>query len=130
RRIMVDGFLRHRAREGRAMRKAAFYALAFCFLGTWTATAGQTPEKIHTIKIVPDPAFGQGVAWDSIFRKETDVSLAFLPDGSFFLGCGREAKVYKFDAAGKIVSSFGRKGQGPGDLTEKGAPRSKGSKPA
>jgi hypothetical protein len=98
------------------MRKAAIYTLVFCFFSAWPTTAGPTPEKIKTIKIVPDPAFGQDVAWDSIFKKEYDKSPAFLPDGSFFLGSNQEGKIYKFDPLGRIVSTFGRKGQGPGDL--------------
>ncbi|MCX6559424.1 MAG: hypothetical protein NTZ26_02810 [Candidatus Aminicenantes bacterium] len=98
------------------MRKTAIFTFAVCLLGWSASLVGYTPEKIQTIKIVPDPAFGQGVAWDTIFNQSLDKSLAFLPDGGFYRGSNQEGKIYKFDAAGKIVKSFGRKGQGPGDL--------------
>jgi hypothetical protein len=98
------------------MRKSAAF---FCLLlgigcGLWAAQA--VPEGTKTIKIVPDPVFGQGVAWDTIFNPSLDKSLAFLPDGSFFRGSQREGKIYKFDPSGKLSKSFGRQGQGPGDL--------------
>jgi hypothetical protein len=103
------------------MKKAVILALFFFAFGSWPATAELAPERIQTIKIVPDPAFGQGVAWDTIFSQSLDKSLAILPDGSFYRGSNQEGKVYKFDATGKIVKSFGRKGQGPGDLMGIGA---------
>jgi hypothetical protein len=98
------------------MKKPKILTIAFLLLGWSIFSAGSAPEKIQTIKIIPDPAFGQDVAWDTIFNQSFDKSLAFLPDGSFYRGSNQEGKIYKFDAAGKIVKSFGRKGQGPGDL--------------
>jgi len=47
-------------------------------------------------------------------------SIAVAPDGSVFVSNSMRHMVYKFDAAGKFVRAFGRRGQGPGDLTHPG----------
>lgn len=44
-------------------------------------------------------------------------SLAFMPDGSFYVGDGYvNARIVKFDKNGKYVSEFGSKGSGPGQF--------------
>lgn len=98
------------------MRKSAVFFCLLLAIGSGLRAAQAAPEGTKTIKIVPDPAFGQGVAWDTIFKKELDKYPAFLPDGGFFFGSSREGKIYKFDPSGRILGTIGRKGQGPGDL--------------
>ncbi len=98
------------------MRKPPAFTL-FLSMTLAIGLGAQTPSgNERVVKIAPDPAFGQGVAWDSIFKNGIDTALAFLPDGSFYLGCGREGRVHKFDSSGKSIATVGRKGQGPGDL--------------
>ena len=47
------------------------------------------------------------------FNRPTDI--AFLPDGTFFVGDGYvNARVVKFDKNGKYLKSWGTKGAGPG----------------
>lgn len=99
------------------MKKMPVWLFLAIVLASGSASAGNAADELRTIKIVPDPGFGLGVAWDSIFNQGRDKSLVFLQDGSFYRGSNQEGKIYKFDAAGKIVKSFGRKGQGPGDLS-------------
>jgi len=83
---------------------------------------GQSPAvKPGTVKIVVDPAFGQGTEWDALFKTSTDTWTAFCSDGSFFRSAAADGLVHKFDAAGRLVKSIGRKGQGPGDLQGPGA---------
>jgi len=43
-------------------------------------------------------------------------SVAVMPSGNVLVLDGKECRVFVFDAAGKFVRSFGRKGQGPGEL--------------
>jgi len=43
-------------------------------------------------------------------------SVAVEPSGNLLVLDGKECRVFVFDAAGKFVRSFGRKGQGPGEL--------------
>ena len=74
-----------------------------------------------TVKVVADPAFGAGTEWDALFKTATDHWTALLPDGSFFRTAAADGLVHKFDTAGNLVKTFGRKGQGPGDLQMPGA---------
>jgi hypothetical protein len=52
------------------------------------------------------------------FESRGDIAVA--PDGSVFVSNTTRHTIYKFDPAGRFVKSFGRKGQGPGDLTHPG----------
>jgi len=54
------------------------------------------------------------------FVFEGSGSIAVAPDGSVFISNTTRHTIYKFDAAGKFVKTFGRQGQGPGDLTHPG----------
>ncbi len=51
---------------------------------------------------------------------ESRGSIAVAPDGSVFVSNTTRHTIYKFDAGGKFVKAFGRKGQGPGDVTYPG----------
>jgi hypothetical protein len=44
------------------------------------------------------------------------LSLAVTPDGRFLISDQRSDQVFVFDNQGRFLSSFGRSGQGPGDL--------------
>lgn len=52
---------------------------------------------------------------DLFFESRGDIAVA--PDGSVFVSNTTRHTIYKFDPAGRFVKRFGRKGQGPGDLT-------------
>ncbi len=90
-------------------------------LGVGQPKIGQADFRSGTVKIIPDPAFGKGTEWDMLFEPTTDNWTAFLPDGSFFRPASAEGLVHKFDPDGNLIKSFGRKGQGPGDLLNPGA---------
>ncbi len=68
-----------------------------------------------TLKLRPDPQFGVGTDWESIFY-DTYKSLAVGPDGSVFVSNSRQHNISKFSPQGKLVKTFGKQGQGPGDL--------------
>ena len=57
-----------------------------------------TAYKKGAIKLVPDAAFGAKTPWDMFFNGESDTSLAFLPDGSFFRTSVKDCKIYRFNA--------------------------------
>jgi len=44
-------------------------------------------------------------------------NIVVASDGSVFVSNSMRHTIFKFDAAGKFVKTFGRRGQGPGDLT-------------
>jgi hypothetical protein len=71
--------------------------------------------KAGPIRLDPDPAFGKNTEWNLLFFNPY-CDLALAPDGSLFIAGSRENKVFKFDARGNLVKSFGQKGQGPGDF--------------
>jgi len=55
-------------------------------------------------------------AWDKTHFNMPS-SIAFLPDGSFYVADGYvNARVVKFDKNGKYISEFGSKGSGPGQF--------------
>ena len=59
-----------------------------------------------------------GVAGDDATHFGMPQDLAFLPDGSLLVADGlRNARIAKFDRDGKFVSSFGTRGNGPGQLS-------------
>jgi len=72
--------------------------------------------KKGEIKLIPEASFGKATEWDLLFT-DTDKSIAFLADESFFRTASKGNKIYKFDASGKLEFSFGQAGQGPGDIT-------------
>jgi len=75
--------------------------------------------KSGPIRLDPDPAFGKSTEWNLLFFNPY-CDLAAAPDGGLFIADSREHKVYKFDAKGSFVKSFGQKGQGPGDFNSPG----------
>jgi hypothetical protein len=75
--------------------------------------------KAGPIRLDPDPAFGKSTEWNLLFFNPF-CDLAAAPDGGFFIAGSREQKVFKFDARGSLVKSFGQKGQGPGDFNMPG----------
>jgi hypothetical protein len=71
--------------------------------------------KKSPLKFQADPNFGKGVDWESIFYYR-NISMVVVPDGSIFVINPGEHKIYKFNEQGKLVKTFGRKGEGPGDF--------------
>lgn len=86
--------------------------------GVLALSATQTPAAFNkgVIDVRPDPDFGQGTDWAKFIENES-VSLAVAGDGSVFLAQQRAHAVHKFDVSGRLVRSFGRQGQGPGDFS-------------
>lgn len=102
------------------MINAVVFLVAVVMLGPAPQPDLLAAYKSGTIRVVSDPAFGPKTEWDILFKTETDKWAAFLPDGSFFRTAFAEGLVHKFDAEGNLLKSFGRKGQGPGDLQNPG----------
>jgi len=71
--------------------------------------------KRGTIQIVPDRAFSEGFDWQSLFIENND-SIAVGQNGDVFLTNRRNHCIYRFSPDGSLLNSFGRHGQGPGDL--------------
>jgi len=103
------------------MIRAVVLLVAFGMLGPSPRPDLPAAYKSGTVRIVADPGFGAGTEWDALFKTSPDTWTAFLPDGSFFRTAAADGLVHKFDAQGNLVKSFGRKGQGPGDLQMPGA---------
>jgi hypothetical protein len=100
------------------VRKAALAAAASCLL-VFPLGAQQSRlldlYKTGRIAVEPDPSFGKSTDWGSyIFDVQPDIAVA--PDGSIFITNVQEHCILKFDGAGRLVTKFGKKGQGPGDF--------------
>ena len=77
--------------------------------------------RIGELTVVPDPSFGRGVDWEAmVFDGFQDIAVG--PDGSIFVANSRRDNIQKFDPTGKLVLTFGKRGQGPGDLQTPGSP--------
>ena len=96
--------------------------LLFAFLFAAAAPPGPTTlaDRYRTGRIVlrADEDWTSNLPADFVF--EGSGSIAVAPDGSVFISNTTRHTIYKFDAAGKFVKTFGRQGQGPGDLTHPG----------
>ncbi len=63
--------------------------------------------------------YGKDTDWVAVlYNPFTDITAA--PDGTAFAASSRQHKIFHFDAGGRLIGSFGQKGQGPGDLTGPG----------
>ncbi len=103
------------------MIHAVVFLVAVGILGPGQQLGAPDRDKSGTVRIVADPTFGAETEWDALFKTSTDTWTVFLADGSFFRTAAADGLVHKFDAEGNLVKSFGRKGQGPGDLQSPGA---------
>ncbi len=71
--------------------------------------------KKGTVNLVPDPAFGKDTDWEELIYSRGRY-IAVAPDGCVFVSNAKQHNISKFDPRGNLVKTFGRKGQGPGDL--------------
>jgi len=77
--------------------------------------------KSGRLSIVPDIGFGRGVDWEAqLFDDYQEIAVA--PDGSVFVVDVHRDRVRKFSPDGRPLLTFGRSGQGPGDLQSPGSP--------
>ena len=92
--------------------------------GTITKEGGLVVVKNPKEPISKDPALslkqdfalgGPDATGDSAFNQIRTAAIG--DDGSIYVLDGKECHVKIFDAAGKYVKTFGRKGQGPGELS-------------
>jgi len=96
--------------------------LLFAFLLESAAAPGPITlvDRYRTGRIVlrADEDWTSNLPADLVF--ESRGSIAIAPDGSVFVSNSTRHAIFKFDAAGKFAKAFGRRGQGPGDLTHPG----------
>lgn len=71
--------------------------------------------KKGTIKLIPSPGFGKGTDWESLFL-DIYKGMTVAEDGSIFVSNSRKHNIFKFDNLGKHIGTYGRLGEGPGDL--------------
>ena len=71
--------------------------------------------KKGTIKVIPSPGFGKGTDFESLFY-DIYKELAVAEDGSIFVSNSRQNNIFKFNTSGKHIGTYGRIGEGPGDL--------------
>lgn len=71
------------------------------------------------ITLTPDPDFARGAVWEEMFfTKQRTIAVA--PDGSVFVANAPDHNIHKFSPEGKLVKTFGKHGQGPGDFHRPG----------
>jgi len=100
------------------MRRAIAVFLLISLPGTATLAAPENLTAAYRqgrMTLAPDPDFAPGADWASLFFDKHRL-IKVAPDGSIFVANSRDHNVSKFDADGKLVRTFGQRGQGPGDL--------------
>ena len=99
-------------------KKLAILFLVFIGLASALFSSERDLMEIYRrgiIHLTPDPDFSTDVDWASLFF-DRRTRLKVAPDGSVFVANQRENNIVKFDALGRFLLKFGKKGQGPGDL--------------
>ena len=87
---------------------------------SFTGTISADMENLYKsgeIQFIPDPAFGINTDWDSPSLYKLN-SLTVADDGAIYAAISRQHKLCKFDANGKLLFTFGKRGQGPGDTIQ------------
>lgn len=67
------------------------------------------------IVLISDPAFGVNTDWETLFY-DTYKEFTVGPQGNIFVSNNRQHNVFIFSSSGKLITRFGGKGEGPGDL--------------
>lgn len=104
-----------------------FMTIAFVY-----AVNGQSLLDVYKsgkVSLEPESNFAVGVNWEKIFPDYADVSygnsigyyksIAVASDGSVFVGNYSSYTIQKFNAKGELVLTFGKKGKGVGEFTER-----------
>lgn len=98
------------------MKKIILFLCSVVLLSSTSYTDLTELYKSGDLKVVPDPHFGIKVPWKEIFFDKVRYRIAISPDGIIFVSDPKKNIIHKFDCAGNLISSFGKKGQGPGDF--------------
>lgn len=101
--------------------KTKFFAAIIVFVVSLSCLNAGLVEsyKKGTIKIQPDPDFGKGTDWESMFFDDKK-DLLVAPDGNIYVSNFTKHNIFKFSANGKLQGTLGKKGRGPGDLYNQG----------
>jgi hypothetical protein len=75
--------------------------------------------KKGRITLTPDPDFAKGADWEDLFPTKQR-TIAVAPDGSVFVANAPDHNIHEFSPEGKLVKTFGKRGQGPGDFQRPG----------
>ncbi len=96
------------------------------------AAKGQSLLDIYKsgkVSLEPESGFAVGANWEKIFPDYSEVSygnsvgyyksIAVASDGSVFVGNYSSYTIQKFNAKGELVLTFGKKGKGVGEFSER-----------
>lgn len=101
------------------MKKFFLVLLMVVFIQEYYYAALVDVYRKGMIKITPDPNFGKGTDWESLFY-DVNKYLTVASDGSIFVSNALRNNIYKFSAQGKYCLTFGQRGEGKGDLDSPG----------
>lgn len=111
------------------MKKLTVFLMTMAFL---YAAKGQSLLDIYKsgkVSLEPESGFAVGANWEKIFPDYSEVSygnsvgyyksIAVASDGSVFVGNYSSYTIQKFNAKGELVLTFGKKGKGVGEFSER-----------
>jgi len=99
--------------------KKILIAVLVLSMGYWLWCDLQEHYKKGEIVLKGVKEFGQGNDWEELFY-DPYKDMVVAPDGSIFVANDRKHNIFKFDKQGKLVKTFGRRGNGPGDFVHPG----------
>lgn len=100
-------------------KKSIFVFIVFLIVTTCVNARLLDLYKKRTLKLEADPTFGKSTPWDSLFYDKFH-ELTMGSGGEIFVSNNRQDNIFKFNSSGELVLTFGRPGQGPGDLSSPG----------
>jgi len=111
------------------MKKLTVFLMTMAFL---YAVKGQSLLDIYKsgkASLEPESSFAVGANWEKIFPDYLEVSygnsigyyksIAVASDGSVFVGNYSSYTIQKFNSKGELVLTFGKKGKGVGEFSER-----------
>jgi hypothetical protein len=100
-------------------KKSVFVFIVFLIVTTCLNARLVDLYKKGLLKVEADSSFGNSTPWESLFYDKFH-QLTVGPGGEIFVSNFRQDNIFKFNPSGELVLTFGRPGQGPGDVTSPG----------
>lgn len=100
-------------------KKSGFIFIFFLIVTTCLHARLLDLYKKGPVKLDADTSFGKSTPWEALFYDKFH-QLTVGPGGEIFVSNFRQDNIFKFNPSGELVLTFGRPGQGPGDVTSPG----------
>lgn len=111
------------------MKKLTVFLMVMAFVYSVNGQSLLDIYKSGKVSLEPESSFAVGANWEKIFPDYSEVSygnsigyyksIAVASDGSVFVGNYSSYTIQKFNSKGELVLTFGKKGKGVGEFSER-----------